>query len=98
ASGEWPARNPDRNVADLKAQVAACARGAGELRRVAAEQGREAVDAYMGHVMAYAEEAVRRLIGRLEDGAFRYEMDNGAHVSVAIRVDRAARTAIVDFA
>ncbi|HMG47686.1 MAG TPA: hydantoinase B/oxoprolinase family protein [Allosphingosinicella sp.] len=98
ASGDWPARNPDRNVADLKAQIAACARGANELRRVAAEQGRDAVDAYMGHVMAYAEEAVRRLIGRLRDGAFTYEMDNGAQVSVAIRVDRAARTAVVDFA
>jgi 5-oxoprolinase (ATP-hydrolysing) len=98
ASGDWPARKPDRNIADLKAQVAACARGANELRRVAAEQGRETVDAYMRHVMAYAEEAVRRLIGRLEDGAFTYEMDNGAYVSVAIRVDRAARTATVDFA
>ena len=98
ASGEWPARKPDRNIADLKAQIAACARGAAELRRVSAEQGREAVDAYMGHVMAYAEEAVRRLIGRLKDGAFRYEMDNGAQVSVSIRVDRAARTATVDFA
>jgi 5-oxoprolinase (ATP-hydrolysing) len=97
-SGEWPARNPDRNVADLKAQVAACARGANELRRVAAEQGREAVDAYMGHVMAYAEEAVRRLIGRLSDGEFRYEMDNGAFVQVSIRVDRDERSAVVDFA
>jgi 5-oxoprolinase (ATP-hydrolysing) len=98
ASGAWPARNPDRNIADLKAQVAACARGANELRRVAAEQGREVVDAYMGHVMAYAEEAVRRLIGRLSDGAFRYEMDNGARVQVSIRVDREARSAVVDFA
>lgn len=98
AEGAWPARNPDRNIADLKAQIAACARGANELRRVAAEQGRAAVDAYMGHVMAYAEEAVRRLIGRLKDGAFSYEMDNKAHVSVSIRVDREARSAIVDFA
>ena len=97
-SGEWPARNPDRNIADLKAQVAACARGANELRRVAAEQGREVVDAYMGHVMAYAEEAVRRLIGRLSDGEFRYEMDNGAFVQVSIRVDREERSAVVDFA
>jgi 5-oxoprolinase (ATP-hydrolysing) len=97
-SGDWPALNPGRNVADLKAQIAACARGAAELRRVAAEQGRETIDAYMGHVMAYAEEAVRRLIGRLGDGAFTYEMDNGAQVSVAIRVDRDARTAVIDFA
>jgi 5-oxoprolinase (ATP-hydrolysing) len=98
ASGDWPARNPDRNVADLKAQIAACARGVNELRRVAGEYGRSAIDAYMAHVMAYAEEAVRRLIGRLSDGAFSYEMDNGATVAVSVTVDRAARTAIVDFA
>jgi 5-oxoprolinase (ATP-hydrolysing) len=97
-AGDWPARNPDRNIADLKAQIAACARGANELRRVSGEYGRAAIDAYMAHVMAYAEEAVRRLIGRLSDGAFTYEMDNEAHVSVAVTVDRAARTAVVDFA
>jgi 5-oxoprolinase (ATP-hydrolysing) len=98
ASGDWPARNPDRNVADLKAQIAACQRGANELRRVAGEYGRAAIDAYMAHVMAYAEEAVRRLIGRLSDGAFAYEMDNGAVVSVTITVDRENRSAVVDFA
>ncbi len=97
ATGRWPARNPDRNIADLKAQVAACARGAGELQRIAADRGRDFVDAYMRHVMANAEEAVRRLIGSLQDGAFAYEMDNGATVSVAIKVDREARSAIVDF-
>jgi len=98
ASGEWPARNPDRNIADLKAQIAACQLGANELKRVAGEYGRAAIDAYMAHVMAYAEEAVRRLIGRLQDGAFTYEMDNGATVSVSITVDRDARSAVVDFA
>jgi 5-oxoprolinase (ATP-hydrolysing) len=98
ASGAWPARNPDRNIADLKAQIAACQRGANELKRVAGDYGRDAIDAYMAHVMAYAEEAVRRLIGRLQDGAFSYEMDNGAVVSVSIRVDREARAAVVDFA
>jgi 5-oxoprolinase (ATP-hydrolysing) len=97
-SGDWPARNPDRNIADLKAQIAACQRGANELQRVAAEYGRDAIDAYMAHVMAYAEEAVRRLIGSLSDGAFSYEMDNGAIVSVSITVDREARSAVVDFA
>jgi 5-oxoprolinase (ATP-hydrolysing) len=97
ASGPWPARNIDRNIADLKAQVAACARGAGELRRLAAERGRAFVDAYMGHVMANAEEAVRRLIGTLTDGAFDYELDNGSVVRIRINVDRQARAATVDF-
>src|SRR3982751_5940381 len=97
ASGKWPARRPDRNISDLKAQVAACARGAAELRRVAGEHGRETIDAYMGHVQANAEEAVRRLIGRLSDGSFRYEMDNKAIVCVSVAVDRERRSAIVDF-
>ncbi|MDP8994214.1 MAG: hydantoinase B/oxoprolinase family protein [Pseudomonadota bacterium] len=97
AAGRWPARNPDRNVSDLKAQVAACARGAAELRRVAGEYGREIIDAYMGHVMANAEEAVRRLVGTLRDGAFAYPMDNGAVVSVAVSVDREQRSARIDF-
>ncbi|MEA3004598.1 MAG: hypothetical protein QOH81_3386 [Sphingomonadales bacterium] len=97
ASGDWPARRPDRNISDLKAQVAACARGAAELKRVAAEYGRETIDAYMAHVQANAEEAVRRLIGRLGDGSFRYAMDNGAEVCVAVTVDAESRSAIVDF-
>jgi 5-oxoprolinase (ATP-hydrolysing) len=97
-SGRWPARDPDRNIADLKAQVAACARGAAELRRVAGAYGRAAIDAYMTHVMDYAEEAVRRLIGTLSDGCFSYEMDSGAMISVAVKVDREARTATIDFA
>jgi 5-oxoprolinase (ATP-hydrolysing) len=97
AAGRWPARNVDRNISDLKAQVAACARGASELRRIAAEQGRGVIDAYMSHVMANAEEAVRRLVGTLSDGEFAYEMDNGAVVRVRVTVDREARSACVDF-
>jgi 5-oxoprolinase (ATP-hydrolysing) len=97
ASGKWPARRPDRNISDLKAQVAACARGAAEMRRVAGEYGRGVVDAYMRHVQANAEESVRRLIGRLSDGSFRYAMDNGAEVCVSVRVDPESRSAIVDF-
>ena len=97
ASGPWPARRPDRNLSDLKAQVAACARGAAEMRRVAGEYGRDVVDAYMARVQANAEDSVRRLIGRLADGDFRYKMDNGAEVCVSVRVDSAGRSAIVDF-
>ncbi|MGE5722883.1 MAG: hydantoinase B/oxoprolinase family protein, partial [Sphingomonadales bacterium] len=97
-AGEWPARDPGRNIADLKAQVAACTRGAQELARVAREYGRGVVDAYMAHVMANAEESVRRLIARLSDGHFSYAMDNGATVAVRIAVDREARSATIDFA
>jgi 5-oxoprolinase (ATP-hydrolysing) len=98
SSGPYPARNTDANLADLAAQVAACARGAAGLERACAEHRADVVRAYMGHVHDNAEEAVRRLIGRLEDGSFRYELDNGAVVCVAVRVDRAARQVTIDFA
>ena len=98
ASGEWPARNPDRNISDLKAQLAACvARRRSARRRRRAITAPEVVAAYMGHVLANAEESVRRLLDRLDDGEFDYEMDNGAHVRVKITIDKAARSATFDF-
>ncbi len=96
-SGSHPARNPDQNVADLKAQIAACAKGAEELRAAVALWGLDVVRAYMGHVQDNAEEAVRRAIGALKDGAFEMAMDGGATIKVAIRVDARARTAEIDF-
>ncbi len=97
AEGPWPARNPDQNIADLQAQVAACARGVAELQRIAADYGADVVTAYMEHVQAHAEAAVRALIGRLVEGRFAYEMDDGAVVEVAVSIDREARSATVDF-
>jgi 5-oxoprolinase (ATP-hydrolysing) len=96
-SGAWPSRNVDQNIADLKAQVAACAKGASELRRISTDYGVPVVQAYMRHVQANAEETVRRLIAKLSDGQFRYAMDNEAVVEVRVRVDREARSANVDF-
>src|SRR5205823_8350108 len=97
ASGPWPARSPDRNVSDLKAQLAACIRGAEVLTQTARDYGPDVVAAYMRHVLANAEESVRRLLDRLDDGEFDYEMDNGAHVRVQITIDKAARSATFDF-
>jgi 5-oxoprolinase (ATP-hydrolysing) len=96
-SGPHPARNIDRNISDLRAQLAACVRGAEGLVDSVRDYGAEVIHAYMHHVLANAEESVRRLLGRLDDGAFDYEMDNGAHVRVAIRIDKEARSATFDF-
>ena len=96
-SGPHPARNIDQNIADLAAQVAACARGAAGLDAACAEHGGDVVIAFMEHVHANAEEAVRRLVARLEDGSFQLEMDSGAVIAVAVRIDRAARHVTVDF-
>ncbi|HJP67543.1 MAG TPA: hydantoinase B/oxoprolinase family protein, partial [Sphingomicrobium sp.] len=95
--GQWPARSSDRNISDLKAQLAACTRGADVLAQTAAEYGADVVAAYMHHVLANAEESVRRLLDRLDDGEFDYEMDNGAHVQVRITIDKKERSATFDF-
>jgi 5-oxoprolinase (ATP-hydrolysing) len=93
----YPARNPDQNLADLRAQVAANQKGVEELHKMVAHFGLDVVRAYMGHVQDNAEEAVRRVISALKDGSFHYQLDNGAHIDVAIRVDAAARSAQIDF-
>ena len=93
----WPARNPQQNLADLRAQVAANQKGAEELGKMVAHFGLPVVQAYMGHVQDNAEEAVRRVITTLKDGSYALELDNGARIEVAIRVDVAARSATIDF-
>ncbi|WPY95685.1 hydantoinase B/oxoprolinase family protein [Limimaricola variabilis] len=93
----YPCRNPDQNIADLKAQVAANARGAAELRRMVGEFGLDVVRAYMGHVQDNAAEEVARLIERLSDCDCDYETDTGQVIRVRITVDREARRARVDF-
>ncbi|OAN55899.1 hydantoinase B/oxoprolinase family protein [Sphingobium sp. TCM1] len=97
AAGPWPARNIDQNIADLAAQIAACAKGAAELLRISNDYGVDTVAAYMAHVQDQAEAAVRRLIGRLSDGRFAYPMDNGATVHVAVEIDRKSHAATIDF-
>jgi 5-oxoprolinase (ATP-hydrolysing) len=94
---KYPARSPDVNVADIKAQVAANEKGVQELRRVVAQYEWPVVSAYMRHVMNNAEESVRRVIERLGSGSFEYKMDNGAPLRVSIGVDHASRSAVVDF-
>ena len=97
ASGRWPCRNVDQNMADLRAQIAANATGLRELRAMVGRYGLATVSAYMGHVQANAEESVRRVLAVLRDGSFTYRLDNGSVIRVAIRVERAARAATIDF-
>ncbi|HYU05321.1 MAG TPA: hydantoinase B/oxoprolinase family protein, partial [Jatrophihabitantaceae bacterium] len=94
---KYPSRNPETNLADMRAQIAANQRGVAEVGRMIDHFGLDVVQAYMRHVQDNAEEAVRRVIDALDDGAYRYEMDSGAVIEVRIRVDRGARTATIDF-
>ena len=97
AGARYPARNPDQNMADLRAQVAANQKGVEELRKMVAHFGLDVVRAYMGHVQDNAEEAVRRVISALRNGSFELKLDNGAVINVAVRVNAAERSAEIDF-
>jgi 5-oxoprolinase (ATP-hydrolysing) len=96
-TAEYPSRDPATNLADLRAQIAANAKGIEELRAMVAHFGLDVVRAYMDHVQENAAESVRRVITALHDGEFAYELDNGARVVVAVRVNREERTAEIDF-
>ena len=97
SSGEYPARNIQQNIADLKAQVAAAEKGSQELLKVIKNYGLGVVHAYMKHVQDNAEESVRRVLDVLSDSSFTYKMDDGNQVSVAISVDKIERSATIDF-
>ncbi|MDE2289438.1 MAG: hydantoinase B/oxoprolinase family protein [Burkholderiales bacterium] len=96
-SGPHPVRNVEQNLADLRAQVAACAKGVEELDKMVGQFGLEVVRAYMQHVQDNAEEMVRRVLTVLKDGQFEYEMDHGAKIAVRITIDKAERSAVIDF-
>ena len=96
-SGQYPSRNPQQNMADLKAQIAANEKGLQELRKMVEQFGLTVVQAYMRHVQDNAEESVRRIIARLKNGSFTLPLDNGAQIQVAVRIDVKSRSAEVDF-
>ena len=108
AGAPFPARNPDQNLADLRAMVAANRKGVLEIEKAVVHFGLETVAAYMRHVQDNAEESVRRAIEVLAtgkgdpaapswNGEFAYEMDNGAVIRVRIAMDRRSRSARIDF-
>ena len=98
ADNPHPARNPEQNLADLQAQVAACALGARRLKQLEDEVGATAVPAYMGFVQDNAEAAVKRLLTRIRGGAFTQELDDGSRIRVRVSVDAGRGRAVIDFA
>jgi 5-oxoprolinase (ATP-hydrolysing) len=95
--GEHPSRNSAQNLADMRAQIAANAKGGGELKALVAQYGSATVNAYMRHVQDNAEESVRRVITALKDGAYTLPLDNGSCIKVAVRIDAGQRSACIDF-
>ncbi|MEE4296929.1 MAG: hydantoinase B/oxoprolinase family protein [Wenzhouxiangella sp.] len=97
SSGQHPARNTEQNFADLRAQIAANARGLHELHDMVEQFSLPVVQAYMGHVQDNAAEQVSQAIAALEDGHYVKVMDTGAQVEVRVTVDRDQRRATIDF-
>lgn len=93
----YPARNPQQNIIDIQAQIAANYQGVKELRKLVKQYGRDVVLSYMQHVQDNAEECVREVIGRIHEGEYRYGFDFGAAVQVKIQIDRKRREAVIDF-
>jgi 5-oxoprolinase (ATP-hydrolysing) len=97
ASGKYPARDIDQNIADFKAQIAANEKGLKEMLRLIDVYSLPIVNAYMSHVKNNAAESVRRVLDKLPDGQFENFMDDGSKIKVAIRVDKKSRNATIDF-
>ncbi|MEB8386719.1 hydantoinase B/oxoprolinase family protein [Rhodobacteraceae bacterium KMM 6894] len=97
ASGKYPCRNIENNMADLAAQIAANETGANEVRKMVGQFGIDVVQAFMRHVQDNAEESVRRVLGALKDCHNIYHLDSGLQIEVDIKVDREAREAVIDF-
>ncbi|NQZ60953.1 hydantoinase B/oxoprolinase family protein [Crocosphaera sp.] len=96
-SNSYPARNPDQNIADFQAQIAANEKGLQELQRMVNQYGLETVQAYMKFVQDNAEECVRKTIDVLSDGEFTYTMDQGAVIKVKVTIENKNRSATIDF-
>jgi 5-oxoprolinase (ATP-hydrolysing) len=97
ASGKYPARNIDQNIADFKAQIAANKKGRQELLQLINHYSLSVVTAYMTHVKTNAAESVRRVLDKLPDGEFESPMDDGSKIKVAIRIEKKSRRATIDF-
>src|SRR5262249_13982178 len=95
--GPYPSRNPQQNIGDLKAQIAANETGVQVLKKMIEQFSLPVVHAYMRHVRKNASHTVKQLLNKLKSGRFTYPMDDGNHVTVTIRINQKKQTAQIDF-
>lgn len=94
---KYPARNPDQNIADLTAQIAANRCGADALVRLCDRYGLDVVQSYMQFVRNNAASSVRKALGKISEGQFCGELDDGAKIAVSVKIDRKAERVSVSF-
>ncbi len=97
ASGPYPSRDIETNLADIHAQAAANRCGARLLAEMVERHSLETVTAYMGHIRSAAEHKMRSTLGKLESGEFRFtdRLDDGTPIAVKITI--AGDAAVIDF-
>ena len=101
--GSSASRNIRDNIADLKAQIAANNKGIGLIKDLINEYSLEVVQAYMEHIRANAEVAVRYVLKELylKTGGkvlkCSDKLDNGAVINVSIDINGDDGSAVVDF-
>ncbi len=93
----YPARQPHKNIADLKAQLAANIKGISELQKVIGRYGLATVKNYMGYIQDNAERSVRAVISQLDDCFFELETDDNRVVCVTVTINKTDNSAIIDF-
>jgi 5-oxoprolinase (ATP-hydrolysing) len=88
AAGPHPARQPDDNVADLEAMVAANRAGERLLRELVARHGERAVEVSMRQLQEAAAGRVAREIAKLPPGEHVFEdrLDDGSAIRVRLTV------------
>ncbi|PLX42660.1 MAG: 5-oxoprolinase [Deltaproteobacteria bacterium] len=94
----FSARNPERNISDIEAQIAANAAGSHVLQKLVDEYGEDVVKAYSGYLLDNGEQLVKKAIHSLSDSNFEVQMDGGAVICVSISINRTERLAKIDFA
>ncbi|MEN8182298.1 MAG: hydantoinase B/oxoprolinase family protein, partial [Myxococcota bacterium] len=97
ASSPYPARNPDDNLADLEAMLAANRAGERLLEAWVIEQGLETLAVTMAQLQQAAAAKVAREIGRLADGEHRFEDALDDDTPVVVRIVVEGERMLVDF-
>jgi 5-oxoprolinase (ATP-hydrolysing) len=94
---KYPARDADKNIADMQAQLAANQQGIRQLEKAIERYGLATVQQYLRFVRENAAASVRRLLSSLKDGSFGYELDSGEYIKVTVSVNHKKKEATVDF-
>ncbi len=85
----YPSRDPQLNIADISAQIAANRMGSQSLQNFVQHYSWPVVAAYMQFIQSAAEQKTRQAIARLRNGERKFTdyLDDGTPISVTLTID-----------